>query len=202
MIILSNGAPKTGTHALVKAIELLGIPRDDSSFRTQRTGEDLAEGEMREGLWTGLGHFYYRDRPKVDKIVHIVRDPRNVMISWLRWVKTSVHTGLIAAAIRGEYASGGLKQVMEEFFGYLDDPDVLTVQFEDLISDEATIRSIATYLGMPYIDGAFEGIWGGTKTFSDTLSEWEKDWSPILDDVWAEQDGPAIEKRLGYGTGN
>ena len=68
-MILVNGFPKSGTHALLKAVELLGIP-----VRSEQIDVAIDHAE--------LNHLPYEEpRDRDDRFLFIKRDPRNVLIS-------------------------------------------------------------------------------------------------------------------------
>ncbi len=63
MKVIANGFPKCGNHALVKALELLGIPADVNHL------------SFAEGIPAGARH------------ILIVRDPRNVVLRWRHTIR-------------------------------------------------------------------------------------------------------------------
>lgn len=147
------------------------------------------------------GHCAYSDhiidllRKHGVKTIHIIRDPRDVIVSFAHWIVTrpdyypypyfkdltlkermkAVITGIDC----GEFYLDGFATVMDRSYGWLTNPDdVLVVRFEDLVgekgggSDEAqkqSLRSIAEWIGYEAdeerINQIAEKIFGGTHTF-------------------------------------
>ena len=85
MTVVCNGFPKTGTHALQRAVRLLGC-KD-----------------------TRQGHFpFHVVHVAQGQHIHICRDPRNALVSWVRWtnpprdvMRPDVMEGLLIGAIQG-----------------------------------------------------------------------------------------------------
>lgn len=175
MKIYANGFPKTGTHALKKAIELLGC-----------------EAELKHEPHK----IFYK------KMVVIFRNPRNVLVSECRWQYKRVTTGRMILTLRKwehEGATSFYETMAEEYSRYLhwkEDPNVLCVNYEDLIKDDKTLRKIADYLGVPYLEDAFPNLEGLTRTWNRVKSNWEKYWSPEVEKVWKETRADLLEEKL------
>lgn len=169
MNICVNGAPKSGTHALLKVCELLGqsVPGGVNHIPY---GQSLPEG--------------------TDKHLFIVRDPRNVLISWLRHNRKSVTDGTFMSAMN-EYDFNG-------YSNWIEDKNVYAVRFEDLIASDKEIRCISDFLGVPYLDSAFENLPGCTMTWTGKYSDYRKIWTPALEAFWNENGGPELLIRFGY----
>lgn len=170
-MILCNGLPKSGTHALEKAVQLLGQV-------------------------TELEHVPYADRRDGRQLL-IKRHPRNVVISWLRFMSGPITEGKIIHAIQ-TYDGGLVGDRFAAYEGYLSDPDAHVVTFENLISDESELRGISEFLACPYIDDAFVNILGLTITWTGKLSNWSDHWTDLIDAAWAEAGGYEAEQRWNY----
>ncbi len=168
--VTANGFPKSGNHALVKALQLLGLPCEVNH---------LPFGSVIAG-----------------RHVLIKRDPRNIVCSWLRFNNKPVTPGMFIAAFR-QFQTGTLVDEMVEYEGWLN-PLTLIVRYEDLIADDAELRRIANELGVPYIEGAFEALPGLTRTWYADHSDYRTIWTPDVEAVWSAEGGPELLVRWGY----
>jgi hypothetical protein len=163
-----NGPPKMGNHALWKACELLGIATD------------------------GVNHIA-ADEPRGDeRFIFIKRDPRNALVSWVRFNGMPVTQGTLIAAM-ADY----LPQ-LPQYEGWLTAPGVLVVSFERLVADDQQMREIASFAGVPYLDDAWPNLPDHTKTWTGRLSDWREHWTPAVDAAWVAAGGPALLERWGY----
>lgn len=167
-----TGAPKSGTHALVKACELLGVPASHHH-------EPWREGLAIDG------------QPLL-----VQRDPRNMAVSWVRHRGRPVTEGTVIAAIR-QYARGSLVEDLAAYEPWRD--RAIVVRFEDLIGDARGMQALARALESP-VDpvAAFGALPGGTLTWTGRLSDWTTVWTPTIERVWVDLDGPAALQRWGY----
>lgn len=169
-----NGMYKSGTHAGMKACALLGWP---SSHHHEPYRADFING---------------------DKHVFMVRDPRNMLVSWLRFQSRAVSPGMLITAMR-EYAGGPpLLTTLAAFRPWLNDPATFVLRFEDLIASAAPMRSLATYLDTPYLEGAWEVLPGLTETWTGTYSDYRTVWTQDVERVWSELGGSEALKEWGY----
>ena len=166
-MILCNGSPKTGTHLLVKAVRLFG---GDAQLSNHNHNPNLSEPH-----------------------IHIIRNPRNALISYLRMSKIELlRSNIIKEMPRfiAEYS---------EYIKLLDRKDVLTVTFENLLTDESELEKISAFIDLPLIDNHFRKLWGQTMTFTGELSNWRDHWAHTkIDRKWQEYGGLALESALGY----
>ena len=178
-MILCNGAPKTGTHLLFKAVRLF----DGCAAAAVHGHHDLNKMP-----------------PKgVNKHVEIVRNPRNAVCSMVRFSKLEVTRDNILKLI---------PTVLERCNNHLmwvRDSAVLTVRFEKLLTDPVELQRIAEYIGKPLIENHFKELWGNTHTFTDALSNWKDHWPTPLetdfaefDAAWSKYGGYSYEEELNY----
>jgi hypothetical protein len=167
-----NGAPKSGTHALVKACELLGVPATHH-------------------------HEPYREGLAIDgQPLLVMRDPRNVAISWVRHHGRPVTEGTVMAALR-QFVHGSLPEDLQAYEPWL--TRAYVVRFESLVQSAETMRDLSRLLGSGADpDAAFAWLPGGTLTWTGRLSDWATVWTPAIDRVWQELGGPALLARWGY----
>jgi|TARA_R110000744_G_scaffold47410_4_gene104400 hypothetical protein len=170
-MLYCTGAPKTGTHLLLKALHLFGGA----------------------GLAAIHSHKDHNFRWRVeDKRVHIIRNPRNVVISWVRYQKLPRNNQTIIGSM--DYI---IKRV-NGHFGWLKEETVLTVRFEELLTDPSVIKKIGIHIGMAPVDNHFESLWGNTLTFTDDLTNWKDFWNDEVNAAWKAKGGIEIENKLNY----
>jgi hypothetical protein len=172
MSILINACPKHGTHALQKGVELLGQVAGDVHHIP--FGESLPDGTTK--------HLY------------IHRDPRNAILSWMRWDGKEITDGTFMAAVRGAKYLPQTRQ----YLGWLNDRDTYKVRYEDLIADDATLRGIAGFLGVPYLDSAHRSLPGLTRTWRSDHSDFTRIWSPVVARCWTDAGGDELVEQFGY----
>lgn len=169
--MLTNGFPKSGNHALVKACELLGIP---------------AEVQHRP-YETGAGPCLF-----------IKRDPRNILVSWLRFHGKEVTPGMFLSAFR-YFQEDTLIAEMAAYEGWLSDRDTLVVSFESLIASPVDMIRIAARVGVPYLGGAWDHLPGLTRTWHAVHSDYRDIiWTPDVRKAWDAEGGGELLARWGY----
>lgn len=173
-MIFTNGFPKSGCHALVKAVQLLGQPCDVNHVPY---GGEIPDGAHH---------------------IFITRDPRNVCLSWLRFRGDPETPGIFLTYFRRFDDGGSLIERLGAFEGWLNNPSVYVVRFEDLIAFDVVMRSIASWLGVPYLDGAWESLPGLTYSWTGRYSDYRTIWTPEVDAVWHAEGGPELLSRWGY----
>jgi len=170
-MIVCNGLPKTGTHALMKAVQLLG--RVDTEHAHSPTGV------------TG-------------QHIHICREPRNVLVSWVRFIRSEVTQGFLIGAMQEYFEEGTFHDEYMAYSHWLNDAP-LSVRFEELIGDGGvTIQAVADYLQVPYLSDAYDHLPGLTVTYTGQLSNWRDHWTPEVESAWVTHGGPEIESVYGY----
>lgn len=170
MEVYANGFPKAGNHALVKALQLLGVPCE-------------------------VHHRPFSEGPPEGTHVFVKRDPRNVIVSWLRWQHHPVTPGMFLTAFR-RFQDRSLVEEMADYEPWLAD-GAYVVCFEDLVGAEATLRELAEHVGAPYFEGAFEQLPGLTQTWSGQLSDYRTLW-PKVRAAWRAEGGNGLLQRWGY----
>lgn len=162
-----NGPPKMGNHALWKACELMGI------------------------VTSGVNHVPHPGDVGQPHVC-IKRDPRNALVSWVRFEGLPVTQGTLIAAM------ASYLQEIAGYEGWLTDPGTLVVSFERLVADDQQMREIAAHVGVPYLDDAWPNLPNHTKTWTGRLSDYREHWTPAVDAAWVAAGGPALLERWGY----
>lgn len=160
------------------------------------------------------------------KMIYIVRNPRNSAISYIRWLaKRDDHTdeeeytvsrGLLERLITGgafEYGPWPMSSM--NFSVWCDIPGVHVVRFEEIYSDGGdTIRGIADFVGRDYDQRVYNELYGNGKIIAgrevyrdkstwtgEKPSDWREYrhlWDKNIEVDWEDCGGLAVEKRLGY----
>lgn len=174
MKILCNGFPKTGNHALQKAIELLGQP-------------------------VSVNHIPFTEGidADIDLHLHVIRDPRDIVVSWLRHNSESVTPGLFISRFR-KFQFKSLIEEMADYEGWLTDPRTIIIRYENLVTDIHVMEDIATFMNVPYLNGAWEELPGLTRTWNAVKSDHKSIWTSDVQKVWADEGGNELLKRWGY----
>lgn len=180
----TTGFPKCGNHALVKALQLIGIPVPGG-----------IGAEVRHIPW--VEEAAYRDAPRLI----VTRDPRPAIVSWLRMKEQPVTPGTVITRLRQwspDVPGESLPEGLAHYEGWLTDPSTLVVRYEALIASDAEMRRIAAWLGVPYHAGAFDQLPGGTRTWNAVHSDHRPVWTPDVEDAWQALGGADVLKRWGY----
>lgn len=176
MCVQVNGFPKCGNHAVKKGIELLGVIDVEINHRPY---SDVMP-------WTFTG-----------QLVMPIRHPRNVLISKCRWEHRPLCSGSLIGFVR-KFDHEPMQVEYGAFLPWMRYARVLTVRYEELVSSATTLRTIASFLQVPFLTDAFPNLPGITYSWNATPSRWEDHWSPALDRVWADEGMTDLEGRLGY----
>jgi hypothetical protein len=173
MNVTLNGMQKTGTHALVKGVQLLGFP----------------EGWI---LHTHQSYPY-----KYDKHICIFRHPRNCLISMCRWNRQPITTGMLIKFLREYDHYKSMTEIAKGFTPWLNS-SALIIRYEDLVASDLTLRTIAQYLDVPYLEDAFSNLPGLTLTWTGKPSRWEDYWNEELDRVWINEGMQEVQTAWNY----
>lgn len=186
MSILINGIPKHGTHALLKAVELLGVPVKYGNHPGAELVHMINEGE-----------------PVESKHIFIVRHPKNAFISWMRHYNLPLTSGMLQSRLQNmQEPEGNYLDFCQKFLDWMVCPDTLVIKFEDLISDQATITKITKYLDVPDQPDVIQNLPGHTLTWTGQLSNHETldAWDDGVETVWKNIGGEYLMETLGYGS--
>lgn len=172
MKVIVNGFMKHGTHAALKACELLGVNAQHGHWKMKKLPEDATHH------------------------VFIKRDPRDALVSFLRFIGQPVTQGTVMRRIR-KYQRASLEKEMAEFLaGYHE--GIFTLRFEELIATDKEMRRLAQYLGVPYLEDAFPNLPNHTQTWTGRYSDHRTVWTPEVEAVWRAEGGDSILAAWGY----
>lgn len=182
----ASGAPKCCTHYLQKYLRLYQNIRPSEVYQCHyRYGRVIKPG---------------------DKLINIIRNPRNMMISWhrMRNKNSKIPTSLICK----------IPEVIKQtkpFLGWLNDKKVLNVRYEDLMSDDDMLLVVGDFIDRDPIKNHRAEAWSNTRTFTGNPSIWQehkeydekakKDkilWTDRVQEVWEQQGGLELEASLRY----
>lgn len=181
-MILCNGAPKTGTNLLLKAIRMF-------------------PGQMHN---CKHGHVPYDQRNKLQKFtkhVQIYRNPRNQLISWLRMKNIPPTLKNMAEQMPVIMKYNNEHEIWLRKAALL---NIHVVRFEYLLTDPNELQKLADYLKLDLIPNHFEKLWGGSYTFTNNLSNWQDHWPKPIENAytpfmrkWREAHGLHYEQLMG-----
>ena len=170
-MLYCTGAPKTGTHLLLKALHLFG-------------------GDCLQAIHSHKDHNF--PWKTTDTRVHIIRNPRNVLISWVRYQHLPRNDETIIGSMNYVISC------MLGHYGWIEEEHCLTVRFEELLEDPNVIKKISEHLDKPLIEDHFDSLWGDTDTFTNDLTEWRDFWTDDVNTAWIEKGGVEIENKMCY----
>lgn len=156
--MIALGPPKAGCHALKHAMELIGAGKVTLTHETKDCNDQTAI---------------------------ILRNPKNILISWTRFTSVRYTKGNLLSAIRGTYADN-LKEYMMSFVGL---PGYY-VRFEDLVFDsQRTLEGMAEHFGLTVPEDAAECVVLQTVTANPDIKLGEpNNLSDFTDPKWLWDD--------------
>lgn len=179
------GIPKSGTNATEKVVRLLG-----------RTPSHHMHTPPREEIYTK------------HKVIYIRRNPRNVLISWLRYHERELTEKNMIDTIQDfgypdedRQHGNSMFDMYTAYDEWRSIPSVCVVRYEDLVQDQDTIDRIADYLNVPRSDGILPSLPKGTYTWNDKKSNWKEYWTDRVEGAWLMSGMPVIESTMGYPQG-
>ena len=169
-MVFCNGSPKTGTHLLLKVVRMFG-------------GRCVLAVHRHDVAIDSIEHQH----------IHIIRCPRNALISYLRMQNIEpLRSNIIKEMPR-------FIEEYQDYLHYLDDDNTLNVRFESLLSDPNELDKIAVFLNKPLVEDHFNNMVGGTATYNETSSNYKEFWlHSKISRKWIEFGGGMLEGKLGY----
>lgn len=238
-MIFCNGVPKNGTNLLLKICGFLEftdaqyfiLSNPDGSFRARR--QHLGEKEhinpsmvfIRDNGYFCHSHVLHEPKLYNDhKVITIFRDPRNALVSAMRY-KPAPQTKGGEYYFRGKYKLSGKHRILDLIRnGYNKFPTWadytraflpwlkhgLPVRFET-INTINTLKAIRDYLGadgdVDYLSGHLIGngkeidnrpMYAADSTWSGELSDWHDYWDDEIQAAFEETGCHTLLKELGY----
>ena len=191
--LIATGAPKSGTTALTILIETgFGIPRSRGALG-QRAGvgdvwitldEGVCDGKLVRPLAEGLAQMkegemmqaHIAPRPELDgyKVIAILRDPRDNVVSWFRAKRGNEppNAKRRQALRRFVERDQRLMPWIKSMRRWQRHPNALVVQYDSLFAPE-TVARIAAFLDRPTINA--DHLYGTGPTWSGAPSDW-REW--------------------------
>lgn len=169
-MIYCNGSPKNGTHLLLSSVRLFG----GQCF--------LAQHKHEPSLSLNAD----------DKHIHIARNPRNALISYMRMNNIELSVKNIINEIPR------LIEEQSSYLHYLKDTKTLNIKFEKLVNSPGELNRISKYLDMPLMDDHFNLSKKGVATWTGRLSNWVELWNCRINSAWIVNGGHELEIELGY----
>lgn len=152
-MIYANGIKKSGTHLLQKYLKTLG----------------------KESV---VHHAAYREIEHDAEHHFIVRDPRNVICSWVRWRGRPVNEETIIEAIETFQDGFSFVKYCQRFVPWLTDKETTLHCFELL--------------------SAIPSLHGGTPTYTANLVDWSLSWTDAVDIEWRAKGCADLQLAMGY----
>lgn len=186
-MIVANGLPKSGTHALMRVLKAQGLKRAPGLYDGMRGKAHIRptkafRAPTKGGLddsWFVHGHVpaaYDLDC----WVITIFRDPRNVAVSCAR----AYLGGDVAKVIR-EFQGASIVKRYRSFLGWR--LKALTVRYEDIC--EAARRLPANLYQEAVEDH---------DTYTGSPSDWREWWNSEAEDAWRKAGGYDLLFEAGY----
>jgi hypothetical protein len=160
--------PKSGTNMLTQAIggehaQINGMIQRNRTGHPYKMLLRKIEGFARFGRAHLPYHPVYMEKMKEQniKVIFMYRDPRDMMVSHIHWVKRAEDVGggfvnlITTEGVRLNKCSDPIGELIKvykwhmwRFIGWLCEPDVLPLRYEDMVTDTlGTMGAIHGFLG-------------------------------------------------------
>ncbi len=146
----------------------------------------------------------------VGPVIIFLRDPRNRMVSTMRWWREKPRKAALLAEA-GDTDDAQLQYLLDEQ-GFLPEmlewakewcrfrPGSLTVYFEYM--DSVVVGVIARHLGLDSDKKRdveiFQEVYGHGRTYTGNLSKWENSFGPLSMAFWNNNGGNELLSMMGY----
>lgn len=199
-MIVCNGCPKSGTHALMSLIAMTGAsrlagvldgrPANGPKLVVRPTKADPCVDSLKVNLAKPHGHYihghvpvhHWLDLTKA-KVITIVRDPRNVLTSYLRAKKADLNPHNLKLALNDFYGEPFYSLYLS-FLGWKNFGAI--VRFENIPRDFAPP------------DPVYREAKRDHSTKTQHAMDWSEWWCPETERLWNDAKGPALLKAAGY----
>lgn len=191
-MIIVNGIPKSGTHAVMAWFTRMGMQRHPGTLLPAPNGVRAAGVSLEQVKQNNRpGMFILAHVPATRElwgnVVTVFRDPRNMLVSYCRHrEREDGFRPTLAEAIR-DYWGQPFVPLYDSYLGWKGRSVV--IYYEDLppaqIGDGGSI-----YVG-------HDRDWN---TRTGEPSDWRNEWNDEAEDAWRASDGPGLLRRSGYAS--
>lgn len=202
-MILANGCPKSGTHALMAWLAMMGMKRIpglvdgrrgrlEAELRpTEAYPDTVSLNKASERPHRYFCHSHVPSDCRIPdrlKVINIVRDPRNVLVSHARFrcVDGDIKGCCLAALLREGFGKRPFMEVYRSFLGW-EKRGAAVVRYEQLSRDFLA--------GAP---GLYAGAMCDQSTLNKRPTDWREHWTDDLEAAWSRLGGEALLRDAGY----
>lgn len=221
-MIICNGHPKSGTNLLLKSCSMMGF-RDSSLFavslksgtpyKVRKINLDQTK-EPKEKTFVDkfdnsfFCHAHLAPGSGINlsqhKMINIFRDPKNTLISYLRWADRR-NKGFkktkndLKKLITDGYCGMSFFKSISQYYEYKSNKNVLCVNYENLLEID-TLKNISKFIGadssldLEYISQNAYGngkklpngkdAYHALSSWSGNSSNWQDWWDDEIDALW------------------
>ena len=217
-MLICNGCSKTGTHILTTLAKEGGLNQLGGTLIKRRPNTELkvtSNRLLKEVLALDNqnfihGHVAYKpflEGRLIDsghKMVHIVRNPRNVAISWMRHRNKQspnfrVSEENLLKIIENKMFGMSVVEYYSGFTGWINSKLALNLKFEEIFEEKKkTVKSFSSYLQLDHKEIDMNKVFGRGSTFTGNWSDWKEWWSQDVEEAWIRSSGIELEEKLGY----
>ena len=198
-MILVNGIPNSGAHAVMSLLASFGMERIPGMLfgmdphHPPQIGATVADPDIEGLCYSAMktdryflqGRVLFQHASLIDaKVIWVLRHPRNVIVSGVRQLNQSEPKVSLEEVIR-LHNRIGIVGTYRAFMGWRE--TAMVIRYED-IPPEFTEPHPALYQ-----DSA-----KNLDTFTGNPSDWTSVWTEQADKCWAGMGGPELEAELGY----
>lgn len=226
-MIIVNGVPKSGTTMIVSYLQSCGLRLEPGGLVAEPGDKlNMARGgpwRRVRSLWEVMNH-RANDRvigahvhADIDlwshPVVFVYRHPRNVLVSWSRWVSvgldwTRAEAEPPLAEVHARMDGEAIERVLGRMRAYVGwrERAAISFRFADYVENpKAVSATICAAVGIapadpmkafgdraPWVTSNYRGTWSGRH------SDWRAFWTDAIDAAWNAAGGPDVEALYGY----
>lgn len=191
-MIVVNGLPKSGTHAVMSWLTQMGLKRRPGTILPSPDGLHVVGGDIHSIEQDGReGYFILAHVPArlalPGSVITVFRDPRNVLVSYCRHrEREDCDRPSLVEAI-GSFWNQPFVPLYDSYLGWHGRSVVL--RYEDMPSWQVG-------------DGAslYAGQSRDWNTRTGSPSDWRDHWTQEAEEAWQDAGGVELLARAGYGS--